>query len=84
MGQKKQCRIAFYSTRQTKPERFNGTLRTECLNLEWFKSMEDLNEQIQEWRVVYNTPRPHDSIGFQTPDEFEQINENLYFSSVAT
>ena len=64
-------------------ERLNGTLRTECLNLEWFKSMDELNIQIQEWSVVYNTIRPHSSIGYKTPDELEQLNKNLYFSAVA-
>jgi putative transposase len=64
-------------------ERLNGTLRTECLNLEWFKSMEELNIQIQEWSVVYNTIRPHSSISYKTPDELELLNKNLYFSAVA-
>lgn len=64
-------------------ERLNGTLRTECLNLEWFKSMEELNLQIQEWSVIYNTIRPHSSIGYQTPDELEQLNQDLYFKAVA-
>ena len=64
-------------------ERLNGTLRTECLNLEWFRSMEELNEQIQEWTVIYNTIRPHSSIGYQTPDELELKQQNLYFRAVA-
>lgn len=29
-------------------ERLNGTLRSECLNLEWFESMDQLNDQIQD------------------------------------
>ena len=64
-------------------ERLNGTLRTECLNLEWFKSLDQLNEQIQEWSVVYNTIRPHSSIDYKTPDEMELLNQSLYFSAVA-
>jgi putative transposase len=64
-------------------ERLNGTLRAECLNLEWFRSMEELNEQIQQWTVIYNTVRPHSSIGYQTPDEFELKQQNLYFKAVA-
>lgn len=64
-------------------ERLNKTLRTECLNLEWFPSLEVLNEKIQEWSVIYNTIRPHSSIGYQTPDELELQNQNLYFSVVA-
>lgn len=64
-------------------ERLNGTLRTECLNLEWFQNMEVLNEKIQEWSVVYNTLRPHSSIGYLTPDELEQAKPDLYFKAVA-
>jgi putative transposase len=64
-------------------ERLNGTLRKECLNLEWFVSLPKLNEQLQEWWQTYNTIRPHSSIGYQTPDELELLNQNLYFSVVA-
>ena len=64
-------------------ERLNGTLRAECLNLEWFQSIPQLNDQIQEWWQVYNTIRPHSSIGYLTPDEYEQVNQNLYFTAVA-
>ena len=64
-------------------ERLNGTLRKECLNLEWFQSIPKLNEQLQEWWQIYNSIRPHSSIGYQTPNEFEDLNQNLYFSVVA-
>ncbi len=64
-------------------ECLNATLRTECLNLEWFKSLDQLNEQIQEWSVVYSTIRPHSSIDFKTPDEMELLTQSLYFSAVA-
>lgn len=65
-------------------ERLNGTLRTECLNLEWFESIPKLNEKIQDWWLVYNTIRPHSSIDYQTPNELEELKKNLYFSVVAT
>ncbi len=64
-------------------ERLNGTLRKECLNLEWFESIPKLNEQIQEWWHIYNTIRPHSSIGYKTPDEMEILNKNFYFKPVA-
>lgn len=64
-------------------ERLNKTLRVECLNLEWFSSLEALNEKIQEWSVIYNTIRPHSSISYKTPDELELHNQNLYFRVVA-
>lgn len=64
-------------------ERLNKTLRVECLNLEWFPSLAVLNEKIQQWSVIYNTIRPHSSISYQTPDEIELQNQNLYFKLVA-
>ena len=64
-------------------ERLNGTLRKECLNLEWFESIPKLNEQIQDWWNIYNSIRPHSSIGYKTPDEFENLNQNFYYLAVA-
>ena len=63
-------------------ERLNGTLRTECLNLEWFESLEHLNEKLQNWWYTYNFVRPHRAIGRQTPDDKEK-NTPLYFKPVA-
>lgn len=64
-------------------ERLNGTLRRECLQLHWFKSLGLLNEQLQQWWQEYNFLRPHSSIGYLTPEEFEQNNKKLYFRLVA-
>lgn len=64
-------------------ERLNGTLRTECLNLEWFISIPKLNENLQQWWITYNSVRPHSSIGYQTPDEKENSKKFLYFKAVA-
>ncbi len=63
-------------------ERLNGTLRTECLNLEWFEDLEHLNEKLQDWWHTYNFVRPHSSINYQTPDNKEQTS-TLYFKPVA-
>ena len=64
-------------------ERLNKTLRTECLNLHWFTSMKELNENIQEWSVVYNHLRPHKNIGYQPPITFENSNKVFYSRVVA-
>jgi len=64
-------------------ERLNGTLRTECLNLQWFKNLDQINEAIQEWWHTYNELRPHSSIRFMTPKDFETKYKELYFSAVA-
>ena len=50
-------------------ESFNGTFRNECLNINWFMSMEDAIEKIKNWRIEYNSFRQHSSINDLTPEE---------------
>jgi len=51
-------------------ESFNGSLRDECLNANWFESIEDAKATIEAWRVDYNESRPHQALGHLTPSEF--------------
>jgi len=51
-------------------ESFNGTLREECLNENWFVSLADAQLTIEAWRVEYNTERPHSKLRDCTPREF--------------
>ena len=53
-------------------ESFNGSFRDECLNVNWFLSMEDAREKIENWRKDYNGFRPHSSLDDMTPDEFAE------------
>jgi len=64
-------------------ERLNGTLRKECLNLHWFHSLDDLNERLGHWFKTYNFDRPHSSLDYLTPHDFEIQNQNLYLKVVA-
>ena len=48
-------------------ESFNGTLRDECLNGEIFYSLKEAQVVIEQWRVQYNTVRPHSSLGYRPP-----------------
>ena len=63
-------------------ERLNGTVRTECLNLNWFYSLEEINHLLGQWYKTYNFDRPHSSLNYQTPSNFENLNQNLYFRMV--
>lgn len=57
-------------------ERFNGTLRTECLSKEWFLSLWDAMIALEEYRKYYNERRIHSSLDGQTPLEFaKRINQ---------
>jgi putative transposase len=48
-------------------ESFNGRFRDECLNQHWFASLEEVRQTVEEWRIDYNTERPHQALGQQTP-----------------
>ncbi len=53
-------------------ESFNGRLRDECLNTNWFYGLEHAREVINEWLEDYNDRRPHSSLDGMTPAEFEK------------
>jgi putative transposase len=53
-------------------ESFNSRLREECLNANWFDSLEHARELIAAWWTDYNTDRPHSALGGLTPMEYEQ------------
>ena len=51
-------------------ESFNGKFRAECLNENWFLSLADVCDKIEQWRDDYNSHHPHSSLGDLTPVEF--------------
>jgi putative transposase len=55
-------------------ESFNGKFRDECLNQNWFISVEQARRVIEEWRKDYNEERPHSSLGDLTPCEFMRLS----------
>ncbi|MDF3104524.1 integrase core domain-containing protein [Burkholderia semiarida] len=56
-------------------ESFNGRFRDECLNEHWFVSMRHAKRLIEEWRIEYNTERPHSSLGYLTPAQFARAHD---------
>lgn len=51
-------------------ESFHDKFRDECLQREWFPSLLDAQVVIEDWRLHYNTQRPHSSLNYKTPAEF--------------
>ena len=51
-------------------EAFNGRLRAECLNENWFMSIDDARTKVEVWRRHYNEDRPHSALGSLSPREF--------------
>jgi len=69
-------------------ESFNGKFRDECLDENYFLTLFEARQTIEDWRIEYNTERPHSSLDDLTPEEFRrqylktQTTPELY-SSVA-
>ena len=55
-----------------KEERFNGTVRDECLNLYVFSSLAEAHVRLSAFRQHYNSERPHSRLGYLTPLAFKQ------------
>ena len=56
-------------------EAFNGRLRDECLNENWFLCLADAKEKVELWRQEYNRRRLHGALGNLAPMEFARIRE---------
>ena len=48
-------------------ERFNGTLRKEVLNAEWFHTTRQAQVAINVWLRQYNQIRPHHALNMKPP-----------------
>ena len=53
-------------------ESFHGRLRDECLNVSWFRTLNDVRRTLDSYRQEYNCDRPHSSLAYRTPAEFRQ------------
>lgn len=53
-------------------ESFNGKFRDECLSMEWFRNRQEAKVVIEDWRIHYNSIRPHSSLNYLTPEQFKR------------
>ena len=53
-------------------ESFNGRFRDEFLICEQFDTLLEAQVLAEDWRIEYNTYRPHGSLGDLTPEAFKQ------------
>jgi putative transposase len=49
-------------------ESFYGSFRDECLNVNWFLSLADAQQKIENWRQDYNHFRPRTTLAYVTPE----------------
>jgi putative transposase len=51
-------------------ESFGGRRRDELLAVEAFSSLLEARVLIEDWRIEYNTVRPHSALGYLTPTDY--------------
>jgi putative transposase len=54
-------------------ERCNGSIRRELLNAYVFRTLSEVRQKAEDWRIDYNCSRPHKSLGYVTPDQYYKI-----------
>jgi putative transposase len=65
-------------------ESFNGKVREECLNENWFLNLDDARQGIEKWRHEYNHDRPHSALGNAPPAEFAALRRPTASSGLQT
>lgn len=59
-------------------ESFNGKIRDECLNENWFETLHEAKTLIEIWRKDYNETRPHSSLNGLSPSIFaDEVRKNF-------
>jgi len=61
-----------------KDERFHRTLKAEVLNYCENKSIQQCQVLFNKWRNVYNTERPHEALGMDTPVDYYRFSNRKY------
>jgi putative transposase len=51
-------------------ESFGGRLRDELLAVEAFSTLLEARVLVEDWRIEYNTVRPHSALGYLTPSDY--------------
>jgi transposase InsO family protein len=69
LGVKVAHRRPHHPQTQGKEERFHRTLQAEALDSKSFPTLTHAQAAFDAWREVYNTRRPHEALGMQTPSE---------------
>jgi len=57
-------------------ERKNGSIRRELLNAYMFYSLAEVRVRSEEWRLDYNTERPHKSLGYLSPVKYAELKKS--------
>lgn len=67
---------------QGKQERFNGSLKKECLRFHDFADIEEAQLGFDEYRKFYNEKRPHHALELATPASRYTMSERKYSDTI--
>lgn len=56
-------------------ERKNGSIRRELLNAYLFYRLAEVRALSEDWRIDYNTERPHKSLGYLSPLKYAELKK---------
>ena len=56
-------------------ESFGGRLRDELPAVETFNTLLEARVLVEDWRIEYNTLRPHSALGYLTPTDYTKKPE---------
>jgi len=73
----------YHPQTQGKDERFHRTLKAEVLGGAAFKTLAEAQSAFDAWRPIYNSKRPHEGIGLQTPDQRYRMSPRSMPSTIA-
>ena len=68
----------YHPQTQGKEERFHRTLQAEVLAAGGWSDCAHVQQAFDRWRPIYNTQRPHESLGLQTPVSRYQVSQRPY------
>jgi transposase InsO family protein len=68
----------YHPQTQGKDERFHRSLKAEALAGPPFETLDHAAQDLERWRSVYNTQRPHEGIGLDVPADRYVISPRPY------
>lgn len=79
-------RLALHCARKANAERLRGKLQwptaSECLNEHIFGNLAEARKIIENWRIDYNTQRPHTSLGGLAAAVYANLNRTTRSASL--
>lgn len=68
----------YHPQTQGKDERFHRTLKAELLRGAAMRDLEEASRRFARWRDMYNSERPHESLGMATPVSRYRVSERKF------